>query len=64
MIGDRISLFGFDLFGSVRKVVQEAKEEARLSSEAVQKDRDDTSDQRLTERDDNATLYWSVHFGY
>lgn len=64
MIGGGISLFGFDLFGSARKVIANAKEEARISSEVFAQNAKEDRDQDPAERDDNVTLFWSVHFGY
>ncbi|TNM61830.1 hypothetical protein [Aliirhizobium smilacinae] len=65
MIGGGISLFGFDLFGSVRKVLADAREEARLSSEAfAQKVKTESHDPKNVEGNDNVTLFWSSHLGY
>jgi hypothetical protein len=65
MIGGGISLFGFDLFGPVRKVIANAREEARLKPEAFARTaKEDHDDQETVERDDNVTLFWSVHFAY
>ncbi|MBO0145041.1 hypothetical protein JZX87_28305 [Agrobacterium sp. Ap1] len=64
MIGGGISIFGFDLFGPLRKVVEDAREEARRSSASYQEKAAEDRRQGVVERDDNVAFYWSLHFGY
>lgn len=65
MIGGGTSFFTFGVFGPLRKIIEGAREEARLASEAfAARVKDDHSDQDVSKRDDNLALFWSVHVGY
>lgn len=65
MIGGGISLFGFEIFRSVRKIIADARAEALSASEAfAPRVKDDHEDQEVSKRDDNLALFWSVHLGY